>query len=270
MSDMFEFIETKPGGWLHIEEDRARLLSHSQFLLRGWQALPEEVDPSSWVRVENQGDQGSCQGHSLSSCVEHLHRAAGHEYLQLSRAQAYYQSQRISSIRGDRGSTVEAGCRLAMTDGICLEEVWPYPGRYDPSIPSGYASSKRWKIEGHEPVRNLQTMMDATAFDVVHSGFMWSGDIDRQVARDGIVRNYSGGGGGHSVMWKGYRRTDWSGRELPVPYLLMKNSWDVRWGHNGWCLWSPEAFDQVLRAKWSVFERLYGCVCSEEAEPPLY
>jgi hypothetical protein len=77
------------------------------------------IDPRQFMKVENQGSVGSCQGHSISSCVEWCYAiATGGEKLQLSRAYGYYETQRLDGITGDRGSTIEGGVKLATQYGI--------------------------------------------------------------------------------------------------------------------------------------------------------
>jgi hypothetical protein len=96
-------------GYLINEEDRDFLDSlPSQDLLFSASDYQEiRLDPRKLIRIESQGQQGACAGHSLSSILEWCYTVAtGGEIIQYSRAMAYYEAQRISGIRGDSGSTI--------------------------------------------------------------------------------------------------------------------------------------------------------------------
>jgi hypothetical protein len=236
----------------------------------GDEVLPDEVVPTSWAVVESQGSQGACQGHALSTGVEDLVVRSGGAQMQLSRAAAYYMTQRIDNIRGDRGSTIEGGVRLAMTDGLPLEEVWRYPSSYNPSIPAGYESAPKWKIEGHTSCRNYDDVIRHIGLrGPVHIGIMWGGGHDQQVARDGIISRYAPGGGGHSVELVGYQWANYQGQRAGKRYVLLQNSWG-EWGVNGFCLVTPDAIDQMIQGQWSVFEGLYGCIAGLGNTMPVY
>lgn len=271
---LFPYIETRTGGWRHEDEDFVSIAKSrsTKFLYSAdGRDLPEEVCPVHWVPVENQGSIGSCQGHSLSSCLEHLTRASGYPTVSLSRMCGYIMSQRRGGYSGrDTGSTISDGIAVAMEDGLCEESVWPYPPRYSDRLPPDFQGAPKWRLGGHVAITSYEDMLDACAFNVVHSGFMWGAHIDQQVAKDGVIRSYRGGAGGHSVMWRGFRRQDWKGNPLPQPYLLLCNSWSTQWGHKGWALVSPEAFSQILNSRWAVFERMFDVIAPVERRQPSY
>jgi len=100
------------------------------------------LDVRSLAIVENQGGQGACAGHSLSSVMEWIYVVLHGEakWMQLSRAMGYYEAQKLSGIRGDRGSTISAGVKLAIDTGLCREELWRYPRSYNPARPSDYSA----------------------------------------------------------------------------------------------------------------------------------
>ena len=97
-------------------------------------SVPDEVD-FTWHRQENQMRQGSCQGHSLSSCLEGCYWIdSGGKTVDLSRNAAYRFSQQEDGIRGDQGSTLSGGVTAARK-GICEEKWFPYTETYARSIP---------------------------------------------------------------------------------------------------------------------------------------
>ena len=255
---------TKFGGYA-IQEERHDLLQSTQTRVpySGMEEPPERYDPSERVIVEFQGSQGACQGHGLTTCVEDLVVRAGGQYVQLSRACGYYQSQRLDGIRGDNGSTIAGGVELAMGEGICLESVWPYPNQYDNRIPSAYQDSVRYRAKGHSRIRSHgDAIRHLWKIGPLSIGIKWYGGIDEQVARDGCLRSYKPpprGGGGHAFAIVGYVPTDWDGRPNPSgQFLKTVNSWSVRWGRKGWFLIAQSAFDQILQHPHTVCEGLVG------------
>jgi len=262
---------TQPGGWLHQQERRDLITQWETPILYGLVSdsdLPERVDPTGWMQIEDQRNQGACQGHALSTGVECVHALAGGTIVQLSRACAYYLSQRLDGIRGDQGSTIAGGIKLAEQDGICLESVWPYPSSYNPREPEGYRSATKWKIANHSPIRSSQECIKHIGLHgAVHIGIMWSSDIDKQVSQRGIVYSYRPGGGGHSVELIGYSPTDWDGKALEDTHVMLFNSWSKSWGRNGVALVSPNALQSMIENRNSVFVGLYGAPHPEIKRP---
>jgi hypothetical protein len=249
------------GGWLydldHEPERWQRLqamLSSDEPVLAMRGSYEEvSIDPRQFMKVENQGSVGSCQGHSISSCVEWCYAiATGGEKLQLSRAYGYYETQRLDGITGDRGSTIEGGVKLATQYGICREELWPYSGRYEPTRPrpieelradaAQYKIGKTYSLKSYDAIRTFL----GSGQGAVHLGITWNSSVD-----SGSVNSYSGaGGGGHAIgLYALSTKKDSSGR----PWLWMMNSWGGSWGQSGWSEWSPNAVSQMMAARWSVF-----------------
>lgn len=213
------------------------------------------LDPRKLIRIENQGQQGSCQGHSLSSCVEWCYTIATlGQVQQLSRAYAYYESQRTQNppIVGDRGSTISAGVRLALSQGICEETLWPYPSNYNPARPKDWTgvldNAKQYKIAR---AIKISTFAEWKSFlgsgqGGINLGISWG-----QGMNNAIVENFSSGGGGHAIAALCLsERVDASGN----PYTWIANSWGEGFGsreYKGWCEFSPRAVQQMLVHNWT-------------------
>jgi len=262
-----QVIETPTGGWLHEAEDYDWLYSHRTPMMRhSLSELPEEVDFGEWVIIEDQGSQGSCQGHSLSSCVEVCHTEAGGDYTQLSRAQAYYESQRLDGIRGDSGSTITGGCRLATEHGLVTERDWPYPSRYNPARPAGYESMTRYKISGFDAIKDFDDLIAVLlSRKAVNIGISWGRAMDRH-NDGGVVTSFSPGGGGHAIALMGARVKDFAGNTLGYPHPVLYNSWSRRWGRAGRCLLSRQAVEQMLSHRWTVMMVLHGAPTPKPVE----
>ncbi len=260
------YIETKTGGWLPDQEhlDCEVLMSGRSI---GANEIMHSIDPRERYRMENQGQIGSCQGCSLSTTIEeHILRASG-RVVQLSKQCAYILSQKIDRISGDRGSTITGGAKVATGQGICTEDLWPYPSRYSARVPAAYAGATKYTLGGYHQLTSYEDMV-AHIMDhgPVHIGITWSGDIDRQAGQNAIIETYSGrGGGGHSVPFAGFdhekRNSDgW-------PYLWLANSWSERWGDNGWVRVSPRAVTQMARGRGNVFVGFTGGKDPDYQEP---
>lgn len=251
------------GGWrIDLEDfDRLNALPDEAPVL-AMRGSYEEVtlDPRKVLRVENQGSVGACQGHSLSSICEWCYIIeSGDTSLQLSRAYGYYQTQVIDGIKGDRGSTISGGVKLATQFGICREELWQYTGKYDPTPPRPLAELRadaaKYKIGSERRMTSydgVRTFL-GSGQGGVHLGITWNSSVDRA-----LVNNFSGAqGGGHSIgLYCLSDRKDSSGR----PYAWMMNSWGTKWGTSGWAEWSPAAIDQMLKSRNTVFVGLSDMV----------
>lgn len=237
-----------PGGWRMDLERRDQLFAGAieidfNSLMKGFRE-PEEIDPRPWHKIENQGSVGSCQGHSLSSVVEHAYHIATGEVKQFSRAYAYYATQLIDGISGDEGSTIDGGVQLATIRGLPLEESWTYSGRYDPTPPGGwdaqYEAAAPWKIRNKVIIRNYDDAYRflASGQGGIHHGSSWGFEPNRE----GVVERFRPGGGGHSTAFLGYskRKNIW-----------MANSWG-NWGIGGYAEITPEAFNAMCRHSYSV------------------
>ena len=209
------------------------------------------VDPRKALKVEDQGQQGACQGHAVSTCTEWAHIIQmGSNNLQLSRAYGYYESQRIDSISGDSGSTITGGCKLASTTGIPEERLWPYPGSYNSRRPGGWSqiltNALMYKIG---KTYRLRTYKDISQFlgagqGGINIGMSWGSSMNKPV-----VENFQPGGGGHAIsLISMSERTDSNGDH----YVWMLNSWGKRFGNDGWSEWAPRAVRKIMDHNFSV------------------
>lgn len=236
-------------------EDRKYLRSlpnESPVLLMRGTYSEVRLDPRELIKVENQGQQGACAGHSLSSCLEWCYAiATAGQKLQLSRAMAYYETQRIDRISGDRGSTVAGGVQLAKSVGICREELWRYPQAYNPNRPQAWS-----QVQTDAANYKIGTSINITSYDGyrtflgaglggIHQGISWGSSMDRKV-----VESFVPGGGGHSICALCLSdRVDSQNR----PYAWIQNSWSESFGEAGWQEWSPTAIMQMLKHPHTAF-----------------
>lgn len=203
---------------------------------------PDEVDPT-WIRIENQGSQGSCAGHANTSCGELAYRiATGGDIAQFSPKFSYIVAQQIDGITGDQGSTINGGRLASMKYGYCPADICPYREQYDDQISDeAFEAAKDFKIRSHTLCRNYDDVFQflASGQGGVFIGIAWPDDW--MECRNGMLEYFRPGNGGHSVFIGGYsRRKDRRGRN----YGRMGNSWSERWGDRGWAEISPDCINQ--------------------------
>jgi len=195
------------------------------------------ADPIGAVDVLNQGAQGSCQGHALATVFSICFFLATGRREWFSRAAGYYLSQRKDGIRGDRGSTLSGGRWVATEHGMCLENDWKYPARYNPAEPAGV--KYLYKLKATKPMKTVKEVTDwIDAGLPVQTGLSWNDSCSRE-----IVTNWRGGGGGHSTCF--WQRSN-AGNVKNI------NSWGKTWNGDGVHEWTEGSIAAALRHQWTV------------------
>lgn len=206
------------------------------------------LDAKQILKVENQARQGSCAGHSLSSILEWIYAiATGGERISLSRAMAYYETQKIDGIRGDRGSTIAGGCKLASEVGVCREDLWKYPANYNPERPANFENIKKdaanykirtkIKMTSYEGVR---TFLGA-GLGGIHGGWNWNNTFERKIVETFQPTNRDGGHSEATICLS--TREDSAGR----PFAWVLGSWGNSFADSGWQEVSPTCLQQMIR-----------------------
>lgn len=205
--------------------------------------LPESQGIENWCQIEDQMQQGSCQGNARTTAEEvALYRQTEGTVIQLSRQFAYITSQKEDGINGDRGSTMEGGAKASTRVGSCLEELAPYTGKYYTKFSqAAYDDAATRKLTSW--VR-LESYMDVLKWQVwgiggAVIGIGWNGTMEPD--GQGKIERYSSGGGGHALALP-----QWNKRFMDaggMPYLDMFNSWSKRWGFQGRAFIKPSIVD---------------------------
>lgn len=198
-------LPTGPMGYAIEKEDHELLMEQGMDPARMLQLVAPNVPPDFNATVDpmalfnplDQGGQGSCQGHALALIFKICYWLATGRVQFFSRAAGYYLSQRKDNIKGDRGSTLSGGQWVATQHGMCLEEDWPYPSRYNPAEPQGVKYS--YKLTSSQPTKDYELVFEALDLGLpVQDGIIWDSSVSRTIST-----NYDGrSGGGHStVLW---------------------------------------------------------------------
>lgn len=227
-------------------------LEDSAFL--AWATAPVFSIPSNFqaapalsfrgiLKVENQGDMNSCTGHGGSTGFESLIYQLNGGFIQMSRMYCYLTGQRMSGIRGDNGATI-TGCVKGMVNGLCTEDVFPYPSRYSNFIPtSAVQQAKSHTILGHQKLYNYEEMWQwvSTGKGPIIVGFPW---YDRVAGSKGIIDESSLAGsnpGGHCICIAGYTGESAYGAKM----LDSINSHGRSSGDNGHFQWTNKALNKM-------------------------
>ena len=205
---------------------------------------PEEIDPRSWLRTEDQLRISACAGNALALCAELVYWfLTGGEVIQFSRFFSYLVGQKEAGLLGsDQGCTINGVVRGAKNYGLCLESTMPYPRSYHSSIPQdALREAIDRQLLQHAVLRNYNDVFEwlATGVGAVIIGIPWRESLASN--RTGVINDASGDTyGGHAVGIVGYsKRKDSRGRKFP----FMGNSHGTGWGDNGYAEVNPALFD---------------------------
>lgn len=226
--------------------------------------MPDRVDPrkhdlfrEGWLRTENQGSIGSCQGASLTECLEYCYTVATNKVEQFSKMFAYLTSQMENNIRSDSGSTLSGGTRAISNKGCCRDSVGHYPARYpgwnwitEPMK----EDAQKYKLKSATVMKSADQIRDyiGSGIGIVQIGIAW-GPAMTPNSRDYSIKSFSPGRGGHAVTFCGYvPDSDINVRSTKGYWLIMKNSWGTRWGNKGFAYVDPRAVDQMMGHRFTV------------------
>ncbi len=232
-------------GWRYDIEDRAWLeANQTMFDTARFRAVraPAEIDPRPHLVIYDQGQLGSCSGHSRATCEEVLNFIkTGGDKVRLSRMYAYLTNQQECGCFGsDNGATISGSVQAAMKEGICREDLFPYTGEYTTDIPAEAASEGRQHlVRSHAVLRGYQ---DALAYLQTGTGVIQIGvPVGRHFQNcTGVLglRDAESDAhrpeGGHALALVGY---------TAAGNLILVNSWGTDWGDNGTCEVQPEVID---------------------------
>lgn len=196
--------------------------------------LPPRVDlRSGCSRIEDQGQIGSCTANAIVACLEFLEIAETKSWVDLSRLFLYYKEREmIDAVNEDSGAYLRDGIKVLVKTGTPHEETWPYDESKWKSKPSlkAHMEAEKHKISDYQRLNTLNEMKACLAGGHPFVfGFSVYESFD-SVGRNGIVPMPGPTErmvGGHAVTAVGY--------DDDKKCLIVRNSWGVGWGDNGYC-----------------------------------
>lgn len=247
----------EPGGYRFDEEDHDWLRDNQlpaetvEKLMSATFARPESIDPRpfSYMDPTGQTSEGSCQGWAISDCGSFSYYCKTQQWKRFSPDAAYYLTQQIDGIRGDQGSTISGGMRVASQIGFLPWEDMPYTPRYNPQdVPADYAAkSEKYKLYEYALVKRDDPNPYKSVVEWLGRGLgcpSWGISWGVSLDSEGFMQ-WRPGGGGHANSIQGYGGPlDSDG--LPE-YLWDKNSWGL-WGPlKGWCKVKRSTFEKIVQ-----------------------
>jgi len=194
----------------------------------------------------NQFDMGACVGNSTADSVEVINALEGKPRIELSRMFLYtlcrnkMDSDRDgrSDIDKDDGTYIRYAFQVLSEFGICTEAMWPYDRRKLHRMPSLLAMREAIGHKIHSYYRITETgasRVDAclAALRSNHPVVFGTqvGDTFKRTKDGSILRPVGDEEGGHAMLMVGY---------LTGKGFIIKNSWGLGWGENGFCYMAPE------------------------------
>ena len=162
-------------------------------------------NPTDIIDIADQGNVGSCQGQSLAKCFQICYFLATGNIIEFSAMAGYILAQQYDGIRGDRGSTLSGGQKVATEHGMCRERAWPYTGEYDRR---GKAKEFPFRLKSAQPTNDPAQIRSALALGLpIQTGVAWTRELEQE-----IVTGYTGKSslGGHSTtLWCGKNINSW-------------------------------------------------------------
>jgi C1A family cysteine protease len=219
--------------------------------------LPAAADLRDWCPpIEDQGPIGSCTANAGVALVEYFERRAFGRHLDASRLFLYKATRNLLNLRGDTGAYLRSTMGALVLFGVPPERFWPYePQALDAEPPAfcyAYAANYRtmsyFSLDppGTRPEELVERIKAYLAGGVPSMfGFTVYSSIE-QAGPDGEIP-FPGANekvaGGHALVAVGYdearkiRNRERGSRET-VGAFLVRNSWGVAWGKQGYG-WLP-------------------------------
>lgn len=217
--------------------------------------VPQSVDLREWDSpVEDQGMLGSCVANAITNSYELMQRKEDiSKFKELSKLYTYYHARYIEkSVDADYGVVYIKNALMAVKKfGICTEELWPYKINYFAKQPSPdcYADACTRRIPSYTYVNTLNNMLEnITEYKPIVIGMTVYKSFMNLTKSDPVVPLPTETDlevGGHAVTVVGY--------SIPDSTFLIKNSFGVDWGNNGYALLPFEYVRLYAFDKW-VFD----------------
>jgi len=235
-------------------EDVAKILSKSKRLQAAVKKLPASVDLRQWCSpIENQGNLGSCTANAGVGLLEYYERRAFGKHLDGSRLFLYKATRNLLGWTGDQGAYLRATMKAMVLFGVPPEVHWAYkvtkfdeePPAFCYSFAQNYKALKYYRLDPPgtpqsklltEVRKSLAGGMPSMFGFTVYSSIPPLGDGKGEIPYPEKGETVEGG---HAIVAIGYNDAKVIGKTKGA--LLIRNSWGVNWGMEGYG-WLPYAY----------------------------
>ena len=225
-----------------------------------WPANSKRVDFSGFCSpIEDQGGIGSCTSMALAGIIEYNQRKSFNKYINCSKLFMYKTTRNLLNETGDTGAYIRTAMKSLVLCGAPPEEYYPYietdydkePSAFVYAMADNYKATKYFcldpDLENTPPLIVLEKVKRLLRKEIpLMFGFyifpsFEAGDDAGHIPFPGNEKAV----GGHAIVAVGYddeqvienKQTG----ELTKGALLIRNSWGVAWGMNGYG-WLPYAY----------------------------
>jgi C1A family cysteine protease len=184
--------------------------------------------------VQDQGQEGSCVFHAITSAMEYVEIDQHVSLTMLSRAFPYYNYRlSIDAIQDDPGADPRAALKIFANQGTCREDIWPYiqDNFAKEPTPEAYADAGNHKIITYYALNGLVDMLNclASGFGFICGISVYDSFESDDAAKTGIIPMPSPNEhclGGHMIYVGG-------GYDQHKKVFKFMNSWGTGWGDGG-------------------------------------
>lgn len=207
--------------------------------------------------IEDQEDIGSCTAQAGVGLVEYIELNQFGEYLDASRLFLYKVTRNLLELTGDTGAYMRSTLKALRLFGTVPESYLPYvTSKFDEEPPAfcysfarNYQILSYYRLQTLAEIKSVLEMGLPVAFGFTVFRSMFAGDVE-ETGKIPFPSKYDSVAGGHAVVAVGFNDGE--------NYVIIRNSWGINWGDNGYGYLPYKYFEEGLtRDYWILVKTKY-------------